>query len=444
MYSKSKQILTFGAFILVAISLVWLYSSGYPPVFEQIKLFSSPVTILLSRIASIIFLFISLRKFINKYGIEEKKLFISFLLLSPVYFVILTMYPLEALKFCSVIFLVSYFAHLSILKKIGGLFLVSVWILFITVFLQHQSPNILGLLSPKSSQETVNERFSKETVLSPNNYLPHSLKRIGYNKYFFLLKPVAEEMVSVGDLESIFFQEVHPLGQKSVPIFFWPQAIIFILALYFGFSRKNPKMPVFYYLLSVGTIYYLFSAGMIGLRLAFVGFSIFYLFSITAKDFADKPFNIIFFICVLLSLWGALAHISDRRVRPDNWFDNRPLIYKYGFTDKLLAGNNLPVYFSDHFGVGQIYCRYYRQDCTRFHYSDSTKDLFGTTSGIFIGFTGDYLGPNYDNFEKGIFNIPAFLKEKGISTFHIINIRDNILNQFGHDLITSVANTNEH
>lgn len=444
MLSKFKQLFFVSVVLLTVVSFVWLYWSGYPPSFEQIRLFKSPIIIFLSRLTSIIFIFISLKQFVKQFKVEEKKMLILYFLLSPIFFIILTMYPLETLKLCSVILIASYFAHKSSLKKIISVFLISIWVLFISLYCEHQTPHILNLLSPKIAQETVNEKFRKETVLTPNNYLPHSLKRVGYNKYFLLLKPIAEEITGVGDFESIFFQEVHPLDQKSIPILFWPQAILFALALYFQVTKKNSKISGFYYLLGIGAIYYLFSAGSAGLRLAFVGFSIIYLLSVSTTDFRKKPFNLIFSICILLSLWGSLAHISDRWVRPDYWLDNKPLIYKYGFTDSILTGNSLPVYFSDHFGVGQKYCSYYRQDCSRFHFSDSIQNLFGSTSGIFIGFTGDYFGPDYNNFEKGSPDLAAFLKEKGVSNYHVQKIRDNILNQFGFDLITAKIDTNEN
>jgi len=444
MFSKSKKLFYIGVVVLTAISLVWLYRSNYPPTFEQIRFFSGPLIVSLSRLISVILIVFSIKYFLKQFKVEEKKMLVFYFLLSPIFFVILTMYPLETLKLCSVILLVSFFANQSSLKKIGSIFLVSIWILFITLYCEHQTPHLLTLLSPKTAQETVNERFRKESVLTPNNYLPHSLKRLGYNKYFLLLKPIGEEVIGFGDLESIFFQEIHPLDQKSTPILFWPQAILFALALYFQVSKKNSRISGFYYLLTIGVIYYLFSAGGAGLRLAFVGFSIIYLLSVSTTDFGKKPFNLIFSICILLSLWGALAHISDRWVRPDYWLDNKPLIYKYGFTDSILTGNSLPVYFSDHFGVGQKYCSYYRKDCSRFHFSDSTQNLFGSTPGIFIGFTGDYFGPRYDNFEKEAINLDLLLKEKGVGNYNVQKIRDNILNQFGLNLIIAKVDTNEN
>jgi hypothetical protein len=149
-----------------------------------------------------------------------------------------------------------------------------------------------------------------------------------------------------------------------------------------------------------------------------------------------KALRVGIILLVFLSLYGWLTNYYDRFTRPLFWLDNRPPAYQFILDN--LKDQDLSKYkqivLSDALSEVKYFCNYYQVNCTNFVYKNfdlSLKPVSPNT--LYIGFTGNFIGPNGDNY----FSADAINKIAG-SGFDILkttHIYDNIANKYGQDLL---------
>jgi len=229
-----------------------------------------------------------------------------------------------------------------------------------------QRPSILSKLSLKEAQDGVTIRISSEDTLDPKMVFPLWWRRISYNKYFFVYKNVLSEVLPFFDIETIFFQEVHPMEQKSVVMFYWPEIYLFVIGIYFLMKIKSKKMVnLLVVCLMISLTNYLFSDGEKGLRMVFLilpislilAESVVNLYMLRVKGYTVAGFFL--FLFSILTVYSFGINFYDLTARKEYWFDNRPLAYQFWFEN--LKGMDLSrfsrIQITSLIGDTEMYCR---------------------------------------------------------------------------------------
>ncbi len=175
--------------------IYWVYRLNYPPSFEQLALpLSASWQLWLLRLSTLVLLgwsFVCLTRLMKP---DAKQYFWLLVLISPVPVILCLSYPISALKICLIILIILKTGK-SLPAKILSLILISSLLFFVNVKLLHQSPSIIGKFSLSTAQINLTDRFNKEYLLHPGNPVPLLIKRLAYNKYFFVVKGVFEEIL---------------------------------------------------------------------------------------------------------------------------------------------------------------------------------------------------------------------------------------------------------
>ena len=247
-------------FLLLIAELVWQKIIGYPPTLEQLRLgVGSPAILWLVRLLGLVLILTATFFFSSLITNKAKKYYWVLTLGSPILSLLWMSYPLDAIK----IFLISgaFYLLARRQKSFAVATTVSIAILLIlNLFVFKQNPKILDALSLPRSQEEVTYRFTTEDKSNPHIEIPILLRRIGYNKYFILLKNSLNGSLNFFDFETIFFQEVHPMNQKAFVIFFWPEIFIFSLGIWLSLNKRLEVKKGLLSLLLISFIYFITSS----------------------------------------------------------------------------------------------------------------------------------------------------------------------------------------
>ena len=331
--------------LLLLAEVIWQIVIKYPPTLEQINLgVNSAAALWIVRFISL-GLLLAASFFVSRLISMKKSLYYWILVLaSPVFSLVWMSYPLDALK----IFIVTgAFYFLNRYRK-AWIVVTGVLIVILTLNLSvfKQNPKIVEALSIKKSQEEVTLRFNIEDKLDPNIEIPTQVRRIGYNKYFAAFRNSLNESLNFFDFETVFFEEVHPLGQKAFVIFFWPEVFLFGLGLWFLLTKEAKNGKVILTLLFFSFIYFITTNASTERRL----FLTLYPISIIMAGYLDtflakssKKIKAGVLLLLFLVFYGWMTNYYDRYVRPDYWLDNRPLAYDFFLSYlKLLQKSHIP------------------------------------------------------------------------------------------------------
>ena len=337
---------------------------NYPPTFEQLIF---PLTaswqLWLVRLLTLALVFFTLLQ-VSRWVKARAKIWFWFLVvLSPVPFLLVMSYPISALKLALVILVIKKTGRTN-LAKAAGLILIAFFLLTINIKISKNIPPLLPRLSFPVIQAELTDRFNKEYLLRPGNHIPLAIKRIAYNKYFFLIKDIGEEALQFADIETLFFGENHPLSQKSIPVFFWGEFGLFLLALWVWSKNKKNVTDKVGLLLSAAVVYFLTTGGQAYLR-HLVTFL--FLAGIMAEALPRLlhngwPLRLVTYGLLFFALYGGLAHFFDRLKRPGYWLDNRPLVYQIYF-DSLPTEKYDQVFAADLFGYAANIVAICKKDC---------------------------------------------------------------------------------
>lgn len=428
----------------------------YPPTEEQLNLINSinflhgPTLLNLLRLVSLLvlltFLFFwikTVKIFFNRFITISSSVLI---LLSPTFMVLWLCHPVDCLKLL-IIILIGYF----LLKKkwFWLTFIISLVIIFsFNIFQFKNDPAIFHKLSLKDAQIEVTNRFSKEDTLTQKAPVPLVLRRVPYNKYFIEYKVIISEFVGFFDMESIFFQEVHPIEQKSVVLFFWPEVFLFILGLFwmtdkkFEFKRSNKLIWLF---LGISLINFIFSSGAIYRRFFIILLPMSLILAIAferLKFFAKKDYilsKIFTVLLVFLIGYGTWTNYYDFSKRTDFWLDNRPLAYDFIFNNikKVDYKSYKKIYVTSIVGNPEKYCKYYLGDCKNFVFdSFDLKNTKPINNYLYAGFAGEFVGSDFKNDISSNWNNQ--IKGMGLQIINSISLRDTIAYKFGNDIVVAI------
>jgi hypothetical protein len=425
-------------FLLILLELVWQTTIKYPPTLEQLHLgVYNPTSLWLVRMGSLALLLAAtffVFRLISKKG---RLYFWIFVLASPAFSFIWMCHPLDSLK----IFIISAsFYLISRFQKIRiATALTCAILLLLNLAIFKENPKILETLSFKRSQEEVTLRFNIEDNLKPHIQIPILVRRIGYNKYFLILKNSVNESLSFFDFETIFFQEVHPMGQKAFVIFFWPEMYLLCLGTWFILIKRRPIKTVVLPLLFLSFIYFITSNTSIERRL----FLTLYPLSILLAECVSTVFvinsakwvKIGTTLLLLLSFYGWITNYYDRFVRPDYWLDNRPIAYN-SFLSFLKNSNEKynQIVVPETLYATKDYCRYYLKDCEIFRIEnfDLSKQI-ADKDMLYVGFIGNFVGPNRENSFPSDLN--SELGRTGLEILQKTHILNNIASGYGQELL---------
>jgi hypothetical protein len=417
--------------------LFWQIFINYPPTVEQLGLgISSPASLWALRLLSLIFLISTTFFFSSGLPAKVKRYYWILVFACPAFSLIWMAYPVEALA----LFIISAVFYLLSRKNKNYLAATAVSAIVIVVLnlgVFKQNPNILNILSLKGPQEEVNFRFQVEDNLNPNIGIPRLLKRAVYNKFFFALREVSSESLTFFDFETLFFQEVHPLGQKAFVVFFWPEILIFCLGLRLAVKKLiSAKKLVPLLVLSFA---YFITSGISNERRLIL--TLFPLSILIAESIhfclgsRSKKIKVGIILLIALTLYGWATNYFDRYIRPSYWLDNRPMAYT--FILSYLKGDNRKydqIVVSNTLYALKDYCRYYLKRCPDFVYEDFNllrQPVMKNT--LYIGFVGNFLGPNTENSFPA--NPDSEINKKGLEILQETHIVNNIANGFGQDLL---------
>jgi len=367
---------------------------------------------------------------------SRRRLYYLCLLLSPAFTVLWLCFPLDCLK----IFLLSiiiFFVFNRRLSSIIAIFIILIFLIIFNLKFLHQRPPILSALNIHQSQQEVTRRISQEDSTNPHVNLPLWFRRLSYNKYFVTFKNAIYVSMNFWDVESLFFQEIHPLDQKSVVIFYWPQAFLLVIILWL-FSARLPKIfrRQLLLLLIISWLYFLLADDIVYKRLIFVLFWLPLVFAWGLSRLFKSPGRWLIYPLIILIAYGYLANYADRRRRPDYWLDNRPLIYSHLFQSPAVGNYHQfhSVYLADYYGLAAKYCRYYLRQCPNFSYTNFNLSVSSLTSdSLYLGYIGNFIGQKNDNnFDLNSFNIWA--DQHQLTIIDHFSLRDTVVFSYGNDL----------
>jgi len=430
-------VILFVPIFLFLAELFWQIYVNYPPTSEQLN-FGVTNYILLWSLRIISFIFIIGTSFFlsKKLRTRIKSYYFILILICPCISLIWMSYPLDALK----LFIISGIFYFLTRKNHNYYFAViitTIAILSLNLGFFNQNPNILKIVSLKQPQSEVNFRFLIEDNLNPNISVPKTLKRLVYNKIFFALRDSVNESLTFFDFETLFFQEIHPLGQKAFVIFFWPEIVIFCLSLWLVMTKKISSKKEFLSILLISFIYFITTNVSTERRLIFSLFPLSIIMAECINQFLKSrskktKYGIIFLI--LLTSYGWLTNYYDRFVRPNFWLDNRPIAYNFFLSYlKTQTLNYSQIIVSENLSESKKYCLFYLKDCSLLKTDNFDLSKNRPNRGVlYIGFTGNFLGQNSENSFPQDAN--EEIKKRELEILKKTHILDNIANKYGQEL----------
>ncbi|MBU3956786.1 hypothetical protein KKI19_00695 [Patescibacteria group bacterium] len=267
-------------------------------------------------------------------------------------------------------------------------------------------------VNPTQVGQQITERFTQEDGLQVRVIFPLLFRRMGYNKIFFAYRNFTKEVLNFFDLETLFFQEVHPMQQKSEVTFYWPEIFVFLVGIFWfiksGFGKKQKNLL---FLIFLSFIFHLFTqndtfAGRYALTL-------FTLAIVIGIGFKQMPRGLSLIILPLI-IWAIYINTYDILKRPLFWYDNRPYVYAQGIKAiKMIETESVSyknIYLTSLVGNPKIYYFYYFSPQPELFLKDplfiedkgkivyfNSFDLVSNLpqkNSLYFGFLGEFIGPN--------------------------------------------------
>jgi hypothetical protein len=426
--------------LLILAETVWQVLIKYPPTLEQLSFgITNPVTLWTTRLVSLALLVSATFFYSRALSPKSKKYYWILILAAPVFSFIWMSHPGDAFR----IFIISAIYYIVSAQKIKwrGIAWTLIIILTLNLVVFKQNPRIIETVTLKAPQEEVVLRFNAEDNLNPNIEIPVQLKRTVYNKFFIALKNSFNESLTFFDFETLFFQEVHPMGQKAFVIFFWPQIFIAGLGIWHFLNNRSGDRKSVVFLFFLSFVYFMTTNTSAERRLLITMFPLAILMSDFLGTALQKNSKVKFMAVLFLSLtaYGWATNIMDRTIRPSYWLDNRPIAYDFSFAHLSTTDQEYgQVIFSEALYSANEYCRYYSIDCSKIlvnKFDLSIESINRDT--LYIGFTGNFLGPSPDNSFPD--NLAEELGKKGLEIVDQHRAVNNIANTLGQDILIARA-----
>lgn len=356
---------------------------------------------------------------------------------TPIFLVLWMSHPLVVVKIFGVMIALVITTKFNRGSKLFLLLSVLLVVFFNIGFLKNH-PAVLDKFSTRDAQNEVIQRITREDTLLEKISLPLAWRRIAYNKYFFVYKQVVSEVLPFFDLETVYFQEVHPMEQKSVVMFYWVE--IYLLVLGVLFCKKIKSITWLISLIVLAVVNYVFSEGEPTLRLLMVLFPLSWVMSVAVIELSKGKWlakSSLIFLTVITAL-GFVVNLVDLIKRTDYWLDNRPLAYQFWFEGLKRSGlpNFEKIQITTLIGDSKAYCYFYMgsvcdSEKIKFSSFDLNKEI-GNPKTIYAGFGGEFVGPDFKNNISNEWIKTA--NAKGLVLIGTKNLRDTIANKYGNDI----------
>lgn len=439
--------------VVVIVQLLVALAINYPPTKEQLGILlflglGGNIYLWLLRLLSLIVLGIILIIWRKTVGREIFKWSLIMLIISPTFFVLWYLFPLFLIKVLIVVCIFYVFNK----QRINWWWLILLLMLGIVVynrFILENKAAFFDKLSLKDAQNEVTERFIAEDSLKSKIELPLWWRRVAYNKYFFVYKKELAEILPFFDLESLFFQEISPIGQKSIVMWYWPEMYIFIFGIYFWLNKRDRKLNKnIFIMFLIALTDFVFSEGASYRRLLLVMWPMSLIMAIAWQKMIILGQNkyvlaklSLRIVCILL-IFAFGFNFYDLRVREEYWFDNRPLAFQFWYQNisKVSLENYQKIYISSLLGDSKAYCNFYfGKICSDKKWNFNNFNLFENKiedKAIYAGFAGEFVGPKFKNdIDADWQNKPEL---KSLKFLSIKNLSDTIANQYGNEVAVAV------
>lgn len=324
-------------------------------------------------------------------------------------------------------------------KNILALMVVVATILIFNLWQYGNNSSIFRVVNKELASTEVISHFLSEDSLSEKINFPLFFRRLGYNKYFFVVKNLAKEGLSFINFESWFFQEFHPSDTKSFVIFFWPSVLPFFIGLWFLADRIEKRKQNFVLILTgLALLNYFFNNGPVYLRqiLALLPLTL-----VVGEGFeVIRKWKWLMGLIIFLLIYGFQAGVYDWKNQMEYWFDNRPLAYEYIYkTIQTLNIGDRDVEVTGLIGDSKIYCRYYLGkicDSNKFKFESFDLREGHQTNKYYIGFMGEFLGSDFNNnFDS---NWREKINDKGLKIVSEMKVKNTIAYRYGDYLLVAI------
>lgn len=441
-------------FFVIA-ELIWQIAIKYPPTLEQLNIgVGSPLSLWFVRLVSLALLLTSSFFLSSSFTTKVKKYFLILVLVSPLISLLWMSYPIDALKIF-IISLVFYFTKQKKMTILTRSVFCILTVILLNLLVFKQNPPVMEMFSlPRSQQEVIN-RFKIEDSINSKINIPISLRRVAYNKYFLIVKNVANESLKFFDFETLYFQEVHPMDQKAVVIFFWPEMFILCLGIWFLVSNKPTFKNDLVILFIVSFIYFVTTNSSTDRRLAMALFPLAIVMSSVINNYIhdiltsfayskNKGVKTFILLLIFLSLYGWTANYIDRFKRKEFWLDNRPIAYDFAmsYIQKQNSKYSQIIYPDTLYALDK-YCSFYTENCNNLKPENFDLSLDTPEKNtLYIGFSRNFIGK--DGTDKSYDEIVNYLTNKDIDVLGHTRLLNNIANGYGQELlIVQVKNNTE-
>jgi len=448
-------ILKMGVALIMIVQLLVALTLNYPPTEEQLKILSffgvggylNLWILRLFCLVVLVFVFLIWQKSVNKMLFRWS---LVLLLISPTIFSSWYLFPFILLKIL-VFVSIFYFVLNKSWNKWWFILIILLTFVGYNRFVLVEKAAIFNKLSFKDSQVEVTARFVSEDSLKNKIEFPLWWRRVAYNKYFFAYKQITAELLPYFDLESLFFQEVTPTGQKSMVMWYWPEMYVFIFGIYFWLKKKDKELNRgIFIMFFVTLIDFAFSEGASYKRLLLTMWPISMVMALAFEEMSKLALKKYVLAKWSLGIMGVMLVLAfgfnfyDLKIREEYWFDNRPLAFQFWYEniEKLNLDEYQKIQISSLVGNSKAYCKFYIGNICNddkwifknFNLADEVLD----NKTIYAGFAGEFVGPKFKNDVSSGWKSQSELR--GISFLNVKNLRDTIANQYGNEVAVAVKN----
>ena len=350
----------------------WVIRIGYPPSAEQLGLgVSGVVGLWVLRVASFVSILATTwaaSRLVNK---KQRWLVGVLVMMSPAVAVMWMSYPVKT-AMAMVAVMLSVWSGKNIGRWLVVVTVVVAMVAVVNNKILGENLPLASTLSLKAAQAEITERINTEDTILVKTELPLWIRRAGYNKFSLAMKRTANLLWGFWDTESWFFQEIHPLEQKSVILFYWPEVVVLVVSLWVLIARGRKNIRYEWgVLLVMAWISFGLSDSPAFLREAWVIWLIAIVMAEGVGEIFERrlPYLRAGLVGVgVLTVYGFWANQWDLHTRPWFWLDNRPVAYKLFFDSakKNNYDNYSKVYVTDLIGPAEKYCRYFIGNCNKY------------------------------------------------------------------------------
>jgi hypothetical protein len=182
----------------------------------------------------------------------------------------------------------------------------------------HNIP-LLKTTDLKKTAAEVNHRFEEESLLENKVQFNKIEEKLAYNRYAFVARNIIRESFKLLDFDNLFFQENNPRFEKSVVMYTWVWAWIFVLGLLFVNKLENKRELWWWFFIAL--LYYWLISGQLYIRQLLIVFPTAIIIEHGLKIVLKNKLAFILFVVV--AVYSFVNVVLDMKINKDYWFENK-------------------------------------------------------------------------------------------------------------------------